>query len=219
MIPYMTKTPEAKFQDSQWKPLTEANQANQIIADAVGPGSVLDLGCGDGTLLALLAKRGIGGVGLDLSEKAVAIAHERGLDCRVHDLTEPLPFPDKSFDAVLIIDVLEHLYRPDQLLTEAARVAVQYVYISTPNFASLPARLQVLRGRVPENNTPRDGHIYWMTEQVVTHLTKGAGLVLDTAWDNTFWQNRPVVGPLMRALVRAWPSLFALAFIRRYRLS
>ena len=213
----MTKTPEAKFQDSQWKPLVEANQANRIIADAVEPGSILDLGCGDGMLLSLLAKRGIAGIGLDLSGKAVAIAQERGLDCRVHDLTEPLPFPDKSFDSVLIVDVLEHLYRPDQLLAEAARVASCYVYISTPNFASLPARLQVLRGRVPENNTSRDGHIYWMTERVVARLAARAGLVLDTAWDNTFWQNRPIIGPFMRALVRARPSLFALAFIRRYR--
>ncbi len=216
----MLKTSEAKFQDSQWKPLTEANQANQIIAGAVEPGSVLDLGCGDGTLLALLAKRGITGVGLDLSGKAVAIARQRSLDCRAHDLTEPLPFSDKSFDSVLIIDVLEHLYRPDQLLTEASRVASRYLYVSTPNFASLPARLQVLLlcGRVPENNTPRDGHIYWMTERVVARLAQGAGLVLDMAWDNTFWQNRPIIGLLMCVLVYTWPSLFALAFIRRYRL-
>lgn len=214
----MTNSPEAKFQDSQWELITHPNYATRTIAAAVGTGATLDLGCGDGMLLTLLSKRGIAGIGLDLSEKAVSLARGRGLDCRVADLTEPLPFTDKSFENVIILDVLEHLHRPDFLLAEAARVSSHYVYISTPNFASLPARLQVFLGRVPENNTPRDGHVYWMTESVVGRLTKKAGLVLDQVWDNTFWQNRPITGPFMRILVRVWPSLFTLAFIRRYRL-
>lgn len=214
----MAKSPEAKFQNSQWELIAHPNYANRTIAAAIEPGTTLDLGCGDGTLLALLSKRGISGIGLDLSEKAVSLARGRGLDCRVSDLTEPLPFADRSFENVLLVDVLEHLYSPDHLLKEAARVSSRFIYISTPNFVSLPARLQVLRGRVPENNTPRDGHIYWMTEKVIARLIDRAGLVLDQVWDNTFWQNRPFIGPFMRILVRKWPSLFTLAFIRRYRL-
>lgn len=211
------KTPEAKFQDSQWEELHELNYANRTLARVLPSDSVLDIGCGDGILLAELKKRGITGVGLDLSETAAAIGRERGLDCRVHDLTEALPFADGSFDSVLAVDVLEHLYRPGPVLAECARVAKRYVYVSTPNFVSLPARLQVLRGRVPENNTPRDGHVYWMTERVLMRLAQDAGLALDAAYSNTFWMDRPLLRHLMRTLVRVWPSVFALAFVVRFK--
>ena len=211
------KTPEAKFQDSQWEKLEHMNYANEVFAREIEGSSVIDLGCGDGILLEQLKKKGMTCVGLDLSEKAVSIAKERGLDCRVQDLTEPVPLPDKSFENVIILDVLEHLYRPVDLLREGARLSSKYVYISTPNFVSLPARLQVLRGKVPENNTPRDGHIYWMTQAVVDRLARESGLELDRSYNNTFWMNKPLIGGIMRFLVAQWPSLFALAFIVRFR--
>lgn len=213
----MTKSPEAKFQDSQWKPLVEANYANKLISNAVKPGSVLDLGCGDGTLLSLLGERGIVGVGLDLSETAISIARSRGMDCRVYDITEPLPFPDNNFDSVLLADVLEHLHYPGDILAEAARVSRGFVYVSTPNFVSFPARLQALRGKVPENNTPRDGHVYWITDAVLSQFVHKSGLVVDEVWDNTFWQNHIFFGPIIRRLARLNPSLFTLSFIRRYK--
>lgn len=212
----MSKSPEAKFQDSQWEPIKNPNYATQRVSQEITSGSVLDLGCGDGTFLSLLQKRNIQGTGLDLSEKAVSIARSRGLDCRVYDLTEPLPFPDASIENVVLLDVLEHLHRPDLVLAEVSRVSSKYVYISTPNFASLPARLQVLIGKVPENNTPRDGHMYWMTESVVSRLMSRSGLSVDAVWDNTFWQSKPFIGSIMRTLVWMRPSLFSLSFIRRY---
>lgn len=210
-------TPESRFQDSQWKKIEKLSYSKATLARVIPPGSTLDLGCGDGLLMEELGKRGIESLGLDLSSKAVELAKERGLEARVFDLTGRLPFEDNNFNNVILLDVLEHVYRPDEVLREAARVSKQYVFVSTPNFVSLPARLQVLLGKVPENNTPRDGHIYWMTAKVVDRLTRGAGLRLDASYNNTFWQNTPVVGGLTRFLVKVWPSLFALSFVIRLR--
>src|ERR1043166_2084581 len=93
-------------------------------------------------------------VGLDISEQAVQKCKTAGLDARVFDFAgQPLPFQDRSFDSVVALDVLEHLYDPAQVLREAFRVSRKRVIVSVPNFNSLPARLQVLLGRVPENNT------------------------------------------------------------------
>jgi methionine biosynthesis protein MetW len=216
--PAVGKTAEEKFQDtSEWEKVRKMNYANTTIARVIPGGSVLDLGCGDGMLLAEIAKKGATCTGIDLSEKTAALARERGVDCRVHDLTEKLPFPDNSFEHVILLDVLEHVYYPGDVLREAARVSSMYVYISTPNFVSLPARIQVLCGKVPENNKPRMGHVYWMTQAVVSGLARHSGLVLDESYNNTFWEDKPLIGSITRRLVRIWPSLFALSFVARFR--
>jgi methionine biosynthesis protein MetW len=159
-----------RFQDSQWQKLDELNFSKKTILTLVDGGPVLDIGCGDGILLEHLRTRNITGNGIDISGKAIQICNSRGLSCSQCDITDKLPFPDMSFRGVIMSDVLEHLFQPDVVLKEVHRVCNGYLFISVPNFVSLAARLQVLLGRVPENNTPRDGHVYWMTYSVVKKL-------------------------------------------------
>lgn len=91
-----------------------------------GPGDrVLDVGSGDGSLLALLTQRyGVDGVGVDISSTVV----ERSLQTGFwdHELyqgdAEQLPFLDGAFDGVVSFDVLEHLPHPGRAIAEAARV-------------------------------------------------------------------------------------------------
>ena len=178
-----------------------------------GVASVLDLGCGDGLLLSFLKENGITGKGLDISEEGVEKAKSKGLDASVFDFNEKLPFPDGIFDVVVSLDVLEHLYDPENLIKEAVRVSKQYLVISAPNFNSLPARLQVLFGAVPENNKPNKGHIYWFNYSVLEKMARDNHLVFKDLRVNTIMENRFLIGKLFKILAKIWPSLFALSFV------
>jgi len=79
---------------------------------------LLDVGCGTGWLADHFADY----TGLDGSPDAVASAAERGRDVRLHDVAEPLPVEDASFDAVVMKDLLEHVPDPVALVREVRRV-------------------------------------------------------------------------------------------------
>lgn len=83
----------------------------------------LDLGCGDGSASGPYLARHAGSyVGADISERAVHAAQERGLKAITIDDAGKLPFGDASFDVVVCIEVLEHLYEPQLAAAEALRV-------------------------------------------------------------------------------------------------
>ncbi len=177
---------------------------------------ILDIGCGDGLLLSALAKNGVTGFGVDVSEEGARKCREKGLDVSVVDITTyALPFKDGSFDTVVMLDVLEHVYAPEELLKEAVRVSKKYVIISVPNFNSLPARLQVLLGRVPENNMPNKGHVYWFNESVLMRMLARQNLKLAYVEVNTFWESNAILWRLMKMLARIWPSMFGLSFVAK----
>ena len=80
---------------------------------------------------------------MDISEEGVAKTKNRGFEASIFDFSDKLTFADKTFDVVVSLDVLEHLYNPESLLKEASRVSNRFVIIGVPNFNSLPARIQV----------------------------------------------------------------------------
>ena len=123
----------------------------QAIANLVPPGSrVLDLGCGDGSLLAYLqAERGCSGYGVELSDENVLACVRQGVNVIQLNLDEGLSmFGDQSFDVVLQIDTLQHLRNAEVVLRETARVGRMGI-VAFPNFAHWPNRLSVLGGRMP----------------------------------------------------------------------
>ena len=123
----------------------------EIIAALVPPGSrVLDLGCGNGEVLAHLARtRGCSGYGIELDDANVHAALRQGIDVIQLDLEEGLAlFDDRSFDVVLQLDTLQHLRNTERMLRETARVG-RIGIVSFPNFAHWPNRLRVLAGRMP----------------------------------------------------------------------
>jgi methionine biosynthesis protein MetW len=126
-------------------------QAMEIIAALVPEGSrVLDLGCGDGALLALLRdRRNCRGYGVELDDAKVLAGVQRGVNVLQRNLEEGLSlFEDSSFDVVLQLDTLQNLRNTEAMLQETARVG-RIGIVSFPNFAHWPNRLQVLRGRMP----------------------------------------------------------------------
>jgi len=181
-------------------------------------GTVLDLGSGDGLLLSILKEKNILGTGLDLSEEGVSRANARGLDTKVFDFgNSRLPFPDGSFDTVVMLDILEHLYDPGLVLKEAQRVSKSDVIVGVPNFSSLPSRIQVLFGCVPENNRPKKGHLYWFTLKVLRDLAKQADLREVSLRVNTPWGGVPGIHLLMKVAGHLFPSFFGLSFVMLFR--
>ncbi len=123
----------------------------EVIADLVPPGSrVLDLGCGDGELLAHLRDaRGCSGYGVEIDDDNLLACARRGVNVIQLNLEEGLAlFEDGSFDVVLQLETLQHLRNTEDMLRETARVGRMGV-VSFPNFAHWPNRLSVLGGRMP----------------------------------------------------------------------
>lgn len=87
------------------------------------PGLIVEGGFGSGANLAAFRDLGYGIFGMDTSVEAVSHARSRGLDrvCQ-HDLADPWPVPDRSARAVILLDVLEHMEEPVEVLKQAARV-------------------------------------------------------------------------------------------------
>jgi len=121
------------------------------IARLVPPGSrVLDLGCGDGALLAYLqATRGCSGYGVEIDDAKVLACVKRGVNVLQLNLEGGLTmFGDDAFDVVLQIDTLQHLRNAQTMLRETARVG-RIGIVAFPNFAHWPNRMAVLQGHMP----------------------------------------------------------------------
>ena len=125
---------------------------HNVIMSWVPPGaSVLDLGCGDGDLMDLLARsKQVRGQGIEIDEQAIYKCVAKGLSVFHGDLdTGLVDFGDGTIDYVILDQTLQQLQKPDAVLADALRVGKQ-VIVAFPNFAQLSARFQMLlRGRSP----------------------------------------------------------------------
>ena len=111
---------------------------------------VLDLGCGDGALLAFLQQHhGCTGYGVEIDDANVLACVKRGVNVIQLNLEQGLAmFGDQSFDVVLQIDTLQHLRNAQTMLQETVRVG-RFGIVTFPNFAHWPNRLSVLQGYMP----------------------------------------------------------------------
>ncbi len=124
----------------------------RVISQMIPSGAnVLDLGCGDGELLALLKQQKACRVaGIEIDEKAIYACVEKGLTVSHTDINSGLrEYPDKMFDYVILNESLQEVLSPRETILEALRVG-RHVIVGVPNFCHILARLQLFfLGRVP----------------------------------------------------------------------
>jgi methionine biosynthesis protein MetW len=136
------------------KPRTKRRLDYELIEALVPTGArVLDLGCGDGQLLAgLVAQKGCQGRGIEINEQAVVACIRRGVAVYHGDMLEGMGFyGERSFDVVILSQTLQQTSDPVGVIREMLRVG-ETAIISFPNFGYWRVRLQLLfTGRMPRN--------------------------------------------------------------------
>lgn len=145
---------------------------------------LLDLGCADGILAQQLHKRFAEAHGVDISETALSIARQRGIEThRVNVDEEPLPFADGFFDAITCLDLVEHVFEPRVLLREMARVLAPggSVYIAFPNIRYIIRIKELIAGRFPKTSgdvaySYDGGHLHYYTPEDMRRLLEEQGL-------------------------------------------
>ncbi|HEY9521359.1 MAG TPA: methionine biosynthesis protein MetW [Methyloceanibacter sp.] len=130
-----------------------------LIAEMVTPGArVLDIGCGDGTLMRLLAaRRGVDARGIELSQAGVNSCVAQGLAVIQGDAdTDLVHYPDLAFDYAILSQTIQATYSPRHVLEQLLRIGRRAI-VSFPNFGHWRVRTQLLfRGKMPTTDNLPD---------------------------------------------------------------
>lgn len=142
-----------------------------IIADRLPSGArVLDIGCGDGGLMAALRdEKGVDARGVELDPALVAQAMARGLSVMQGDADADLvDYPDNAFDYAILSQTLQTTRAPDAILGELLRIAPR-AFVSFPNFAYWRVRASLMfGGRMPVTGALP---LSWFATENIHHVT------------------------------------------------
>lgn len=161
-----------------------------VIARHVAPGSrVLDVGCGEGELMAVLqAEKQVDARGMEIDPEEVERAVSRGLSVVQGDANRDLAdYPDDAFDYAVLSQTLQTAERPDLMLGELLRIG-RKAFVSFPNFAHWRMRASLLwNGRMP---VTRHLPVSWYETQNIHHVTvtdfrellREKGVAIERSW-------------------------------------
>jgi len=215
-------------------PRVRPGEAPALILEGVPHSArVLDVGCGSGEIGVLLREiKQCSVVGVEPQPERVAAARQRGLE--VHEGVLDERRADElgaSFDAVLLVDVLEHLADPAALLERVSRVLAPdaALHLSVPNVAHWTVRANLLRGRFryAEKGLMDATHLRWFTRETLRELLARTGYqpVAECAsaggWLPAYrhlpWRVLPsgMRRRTVRCLSQFWPTLFGAQFVVR----
>lgn len=177
---------------------------------------ILDVGCGDGTVLDFLQKKlSVKGVGIDISENAVKLAKAKGLNVAVYNSEEKFPFKNNTFDAVFWGDNMEHLFDPQSCAKEIKRVLKKNgrLILSCPNMGYWRYRIHYLiKGCLPDTEWTglppwQWAHIRFFNIKIIKDFLKSCG----------FEKINKVIGiserRLDKPLIFLSPTLFGMIFL------
>jgi 2-polyprenyl-3-methyl-5-hydroxy-6-metoxy-1,4-benzoquinol methylase len=220
-----SKSARADFELAQslaYVPLNEHPQRGHAkLLALVGSGKrVLDVGCSSGYLARPLVAAGCMVVGIDQDEQAAEAAREVCEEVLVGDVeTLELPFPDRSFDAVLCGDLIEHLRDPEAFLARMRPLLKPNgrLVLTTPNVANWAIRLGLLFGRwrYTERGILDRTHAHLFTRSTLEETLERAGyrvLELDFTVPVPF-VGTAAVDKVAHAIGRLRPPLFAYQFV------
>jgi methionine biosynthesis protein MetW len=177
-----------------------------IVSEFVEPGwSLLDLGCGDGSFLACLLELtpGLRARGADVSEPALAISRQRGLDAFALDLADPASAIPGRYDVVTALEVIEHLPDAESVVLKAAAAADHWLIVSVPNLGFIESRVRLLLGRGPLTSVVHHvrEHLRHWTVRDFREWAAALGLRIQA--------ERPTRPIKLLGLGHRWPSLFS----------
>jgi len=168
---------------------------------------VLDLGCGDGTLLNLLIKgKNVKGTGIEISQENIFKCVKNDVPVVHGNLNDGLQeFQDMAFDIVILSRTLQSVYRPDQLLTEMTRIG-KTVIVSFINFGFITNRYQLMfHGKMPMTKTLPD---FWYNTQNI-HLGTIKDFQQLCCKLNIKITNKIPLGNKVIPLAKIWPNMFS----------
>jgi 2-polyprenyl-3-methyl-5-hydroxy-6-metoxy-1,4-benzoquinol methylase len=165
---------------THWEYTSALAALKQVLGELRGR-EILDVGCGTGPLVTLLAENGADALGIDTSANAIDLGRKSGANLRVMELGEAVGKLGR-FDAVVLLEVIEHVTNPVKVLQTAAALLKPggYIFVSTGNW--LLVKL--------EPGTPYimpEGHICYFTPVTLAEAFRRAGIAPVEAIKNRFW--------------------------------
>lgn len=154
----------------------------QAKSDHLSTPRLLDLGCGNGSLSHVVAQQGWQVIGVDNSPKGINIAQSSFPDCQficgdIYDL--PFLSMVHSFDLVLAVEVIEHLYYPKELVRAAKKCLKPNgrLILTTPYHGYLKNLILAITGKLDNHFTVLwdNGHIKFFSVKTLTQLLKNEG--------------------------------------------
>ena len=214
---------KAVHHDNIWKSKHNSsenlNEANESVISLLPEcKTVVDIGCGKGNLAIALKSMGKDVCGLDISAHALSEAKGKGIEIQNQDLDSPLKLKDSSFDCAISCQVLQHIYRPSDLIREMSRVSKKYIIINVPNIAYWRYRLRLLHGKLPFIGKPEEIPIRYFTLETLKKTIDDCDLKIDTiAFTGSAPLKRFFPGPIRtRIHIRdRFPEMFATGFTLR----
>lgn len=189
---------------------SEEREEYKLICEMVESNSkVIDLGCGNGSLLEKLIKeKNVTGEGVELSDSGVEVCKAKGLKVYKGRIDEKLPFPDNAFDYSICNVTIQMVMYPEVLLNEMKRIS-KYQIVSFPNFAHFKNRLDLLiNGRMPkpmlfDYKWYSTGHIHQLSIRDFEELVENIGQLKIIKTIHIIGSNQ-----LKRFIARYLPNLF-----------
>ena len=223
------ESPDVPLRSGLDRARRQARMLAGMLRDVTGPAVIIDLGCGDGSALAIAAEHNPAHrfAGIDWSGDALRQAQAAGLTViRASVSGASLPIADGAADVVIMSELIEHLVDPDGAVAEARRILRPggSLMLSTPNLAAWynrgllafgiqPIFSEVsLRGVFGRPGRVVAGHLRLFTRRALTEFLTASGFCCVTVTGARYHDVPRPLAPLDRAFCR-WPSAASILLV------